>query len=77
MLEILLGLTFVFGPLKLITYLKIFGVHLCNPLEAIFAVTNRARTTFLGFLVWLDNLIFYACLFFQAGFWIKYFMLIN
>lgn len=62
-MKILLAITFVFGVLKWLTYLKIFDLRLGNPFSAL---------TFLDAPFWkfLDVWFFYFSLCFQAWYWL-------
>lgn len=64
--------TFVYGVLRFVSLLKIFGNYLTNFFQGIFGIENKNRTVAGGFIVWLDNAIFYGSLIYQAYFWIKF-----
>jgi len=68
-LQILLAITFVFGVLRLLTNTKVFDMRLIGILETIFTVQSTKHI--FGILVkYLDNIIFYGSLAFQAWYWL-------
>lgn len=68
-LQILLAITFVYGVVKLITYLKIFDTHLVNILHSIF--TKPSEKTIFGVVIMIiDIWFFYFSLVFQAWWWL-------
>lgn len=63
----LLVFTFVFGVLRLLTYTQLFKVNLVGIIEIIFPVSDHPIRKFFD---WLDYLIFYGSLMYQAWYWI-------
>lgn len=68
MIKILLALTFVYGVLRLITYLNIFKLNLVGILESVFPTKDNTFINDLFSL--LDMWMFYFSLVFQAWYWI-------
>jgi len=61
--------TFLFGVLRLITFIKVFDATISTFFGGLFGVTNSRHTVIGGILVWTDNAIFYGSLFYQIWFW--------
>lgn len=62
-LNILLTITFVFGVVRLLTYTKLFKNELVGIIQIIIPHESK-------FLTYLDYLLFYFSLCFQASYWI-------
>lgn len=69
-MNILLAITFVFGPLKCLTHTKAFGTNIGHPLSALFGANNKKGTVLGGAAVLFDVWSFYFSLAFQAWFWL-------
>jgi hypothetical protein len=67
-MKILLVLTFVYGVLRLFTYVKIFDHKLVGILES--TLIMRQSSWYRGLVLWLDMLFFYFSLCYQAYYWI-------
>ena len=67
--ELLFGLTFVYGVLYLITYIKIFDRHLETITESLTVNTPK-------WLKLVGYWFLYFSLFYQSVFWAKYFNVI-
>jgi hypothetical protein len=63
---ILLTITFIFGVIRLLTFTKLFKVHLTGLIMVLIPYDGED----FKFLNYLDWLIFYFSLCFQAWFWI-------
>lgn len=63
---LLLAITMVYGPVRLLALLKPFDFRLRGFLDSLipFEVNN-------SFILWLDSFLFYVSLVFQAYFWIS------
>jgi TM2 domain-containing membrane protein YozV len=72
-MTILFIFTFVFGIIRLITFMKIFNFYLNNVFQAFFVNENRNKTVVGGLLVWIDQVFFYFSLLYQTYFWFSYF----
>ena len=63
--QILLAITFVYGPLYLLTRTTFFKSHLDRFIETI-----HPAEKYPAILKWLDLLFFYFSLIYQAWFWL-------
>ena len=71
--EILMAFTFLFGPIRLLTTLRIFNYGLDTPMNLIFGYDEwESYRSLQVLLAWLDNIITYLSLFFQCGWWVMY-----
>lgn len=70
---ILFALTFVFGVVRGLTSLKIFDTGLVGILQTIFTIQS-GKTLFGVFIIYLDNLLFYIALCYQAWYWWVFFI---
>lgn len=67
-MKILLALTFVFGVIQLLTFIKIFDTRLAYILTALFP--HNEKTTFGLWCGVLNIWFFYFSLVFQAWYWL-------
>lgn len=63
----LVAITMVFGIVRLLSFTKLFDVRLIGMLEVLIPHIEKSK-----FFVWLDYLIFYGSLCFQAYYWLTY-----
>ena len=76
-MTILFIVSFVWGTLKLITHLKIFGMSLSFPLSGLIGLSSWRESTIRGLMTLIDIWGFYAMLCYQAYFWFSYFNIIS
>ena len=65
MIQFLLAFTFVYSVLRFLSFLKIFGKYLVGFFESL---TPKDEVAVIW--RWLDIIIFYAGLIFQAWYWL-------